>query len=177
MPREPEVTALACMPVRHSKGGAPPNVASAEVAPSSKTSFECTPGASTQYSGEVTVWMVGFATTRKASAQSVAFAILAGIEAGHEDVYPDSFALKFGRQICSVCCGSRRLLLLTPRFDSAANAAWNWTRMASAKTKTTSRTSGKSLSAIERLIHAEPVIYLAKRASRAGTSAASSRAK
>jgi hypothetical protein len=33
----------------------------------------------------------------KASPRDVAFAILDGIEAGHEDIFPDPFAVDFGR--------------------------------------------------------------------------------
>jgi len=53
------------------------------------------------YPGPVDTDMSRALLLPKASAQSVAFAILAGIEAGHEDIYPDSFALEFGRQFAT----------------------------------------------------------------------------
>jgi NAD(P)-dependent dehydrogenase (short-subunit alcohol dehydrogenase family) len=47
-------------------------------------------------------------TFPKTSARDVAFAILDGIEAGHEDIYPDPFAIDFARQFESSPKASER---------------------------------------------------------------------
>jgi hypothetical protein len=44
----------------------------------------------------------------KTSPRDVAFAILDGIEAGQEDIFPDPFALDFGRQFQSSPKASER---------------------------------------------------------------------
>jgi hypothetical protein len=44
----------------------------------------------------------------KASPRDVAFAILDGIEAGQEDIFPDPFAAEFGRQFGSSPKASER---------------------------------------------------------------------
>ncbi len=50
------------------------------------------------YAGPVDTDMVRELALPKTSPRDVAFAILAGVEAGHEDIYPDPFAVEFGRQ-------------------------------------------------------------------------------
>jgi len=44
----------------------------------------------------------------KTSPRDVAFAILDGIEAGQEDIFPDAFAVDFGRQFGSSPKASER---------------------------------------------------------------------
>lgn len=53
------------------------------------------------YPGPVDTDMSRALELPKASAQSVALAILAGMAAGHEDIYPDQFALEFGRRFAT----------------------------------------------------------------------------
>jgi NAD(P)-dependent dehydrogenase (short-subunit alcohol dehydrogenase family) len=53
------------------------------------------------YPGPVDTDMSRQLVMPKASARDVAFAILHGVEAGHEDIYPDQFALEFGRQFAT----------------------------------------------------------------------------
>jgi NAD(P)-dependent dehydrogenase (short-subunit alcohol dehydrogenase family) len=50
------------------------------------------------YPGPVDTDMTRGFEMPKSSPRDVAFAVLDGIEAGHEDIFPDSFALDFGRQ-------------------------------------------------------------------------------
>jgi NAD(P)-dependent dehydrogenase (short-subunit alcohol dehydrogenase family) len=50
------------------------------------------------YAGPVDTDMVRGLTLPKTSPRDVAFAILDGIEAGHEDIFPDPFAVEFARQ-------------------------------------------------------------------------------
>jgi len=50
------------------------------------------------YAGPVDTDMVRELTLPKASPRDVALAILDGIEAGHEDIFPDPYAQDFGRQ-------------------------------------------------------------------------------
>ena len=49
------------------------------------------------YAGPIDTDMVRNLPIPKTSARDVAFAILDGIEAGREDIYPDPFAVEFGR--------------------------------------------------------------------------------
>jgi NAD(P)-dependent dehydrogenase (short-subunit alcohol dehydrogenase family) len=53
------------------------------------------------YAGPVDTDMSRGLTLPKASARDVAFAILDGIEAGREDIFPDPYAADFGRQFGS----------------------------------------------------------------------------
>src|SRR5207253_1984466 len=53
------------------------------------------------YPGPVDTDMVRDLAMPKASARDVAFAILDGLEAGQEDIFPDSFAMDFGRRFAS----------------------------------------------------------------------------
>jgi NAD(P)-dependent dehydrogenase (short-subunit alcohol dehydrogenase family) len=53
------------------------------------------------YAGPVDTDMVRELALPKTSPRDVAFAILDGIEAGHEDIFPDAFAVDFGRQFGS----------------------------------------------------------------------------
>jgi NAD(P)-dependent dehydrogenase (short-subunit alcohol dehydrogenase family) len=50
------------------------------------------------YAGPVDTDMTRELTLPKTSARDVASAILDGVEAGHEDIFPDSFAVEFSRQ-------------------------------------------------------------------------------
>jgi NAD(P)-dependent dehydrogenase (short-subunit alcohol dehydrogenase family) len=60
------------------------------------------------YPGPVDTDMSRDLALPKTSARDVAFAILDGIEAGHEDIYPDPFAVDFGRQFESSPKASER---------------------------------------------------------------------
>jgi NAD(P)-dependent dehydrogenase (short-subunit alcohol dehydrogenase family) len=60
------------------------------------------------YPGPVDTDMSRELTIPKTSARDVAFAILDGIEAGHEDIYPDPFAIDFARQFESSPKASER---------------------------------------------------------------------
>jgi NAD(P)-dependent dehydrogenase (short-subunit alcohol dehydrogenase family) len=53
------------------------------------------------YAGPVDTDMTRELALPKSSPRDVAFAILDGIEAGHEDIFPDPFAVDFGRQFGS----------------------------------------------------------------------------
>jgi NAD(P)-dependent dehydrogenase (short-subunit alcohol dehydrogenase family) len=53
------------------------------------------------YAGPVDTDMARELALPKTSPRDVAFAILDGIEAGQEDIFPDSFAVEFGRQFGS----------------------------------------------------------------------------
>ena len=53
------------------------------------------------YAGPVDTDMVRELALPKTSPRDVAFAILDGIEAGQEDIFPDPFAVEFGRQFGS----------------------------------------------------------------------------
>jgi hypothetical protein len=50
------------------------------------------------YAGPVDTDMARELAIPKASPRDVAFAILDGMEAGREDIFPDPFAVEFGRQ-------------------------------------------------------------------------------
>src|SRR5262245_32037673 len=59
----------------------------------------------------------------KASPHDVAVAVLDGIEAGQEDIFPDPFAVEFGRQFgSSPRDAERQMAAMTPAMtsDSAA---------------------------------------------------------
>jgi hypothetical protein len=59
----------------------------------------------------------------KASPRDVAFAILDGIEAGQEDIFPDPFAVDFGRQFASSPKASeRQMAAMVPAMPSASTA-------------------------------------------------------
>ncbi len=60
------------------------------------------------YAGPVDTDMVRELALPKTSPRDVAFAILDGIEAGQEDIFPDPFALDFGRQFESSPKASER---------------------------------------------------------------------
>src|SRR5438270_7292236 len=53
------------------------------------------------YAGPIDTDMAREVSLPKASPRDVAFAILDGIEAGEEDIFPDPYALEFGRQFAS----------------------------------------------------------------------------
>lgn len=60
------------------------------------------------YAGPIDTDMVRELALPKASPRDVAFAILNGIEAGQEDIFPDPFAVDFGRQFESSPKASER---------------------------------------------------------------------
>jgi len=60
------------------------------------------------YAGPVDTDMVRELAMPKTSPREVAFAILDGIEAGHEDIFPDPFAVDFGRRFASSPKASER---------------------------------------------------------------------
>jgi len=60
------------------------------------------------YAGPVDTDMTQGLALPKTSPRDVAFAILDGIEAGHEDIFPDPFAVEFGRQFASSPKASER---------------------------------------------------------------------
>jgi NAD(P)-dependent dehydrogenase (short-subunit alcohol dehydrogenase family) len=60
------------------------------------------------YAGPVDTDMVRELALPKTAPRDVAFAILDGIEAGHEDIFPDPFAVEFGRLFESSPKGSER---------------------------------------------------------------------
>jgi len=60
------------------------------------------------YAGPVDTDMVRDLALPKTSPSEVAFAILDGIEAGHEDIFPDPFAVDFGRRFESSPKASER---------------------------------------------------------------------
>jgi NAD(P)-dependent dehydrogenase (short-subunit alcohol dehydrogenase family) len=60
------------------------------------------------YPGPVDTDMSRDVSMPKASPRDVAFAILDGIEAGQEDIFPDAYALDFGRQFESSPKGAER---------------------------------------------------------------------
>ena len=60
----------------------------------------------------------------KTSARDVAFAILAGIEAAQEDIFPDSFAVDFGQQFAaSPKASERQMAAMTVAMLSTSSAA------------------------------------------------------
>ncbi len=60
------------------------------------------------YAGPIDTDMAREVALPKASPREVAFAILDGIEAGQEDIFPDPFAVDFGRQFGSSPKASER---------------------------------------------------------------------
>jgi len=60
------------------------------------------------YAGPVDTYMTRDLALPKTSPRDVAFAILDGIEAGQEDIFPDPFAVEFGRQFASSPKASER---------------------------------------------------------------------
>jgi NAD(P)-dependent dehydrogenase (short-subunit alcohol dehydrogenase family) len=60
------------------------------------------------YAGPVDSDMTRDLPLPKTSPRDVAFAILDGVEAGHEDIFPDPFAVDFGRQFASSPKASER---------------------------------------------------------------------
>ncbi len=59
----------------------------------------------------------------KTSPRDVAFAILDAIEAGHEDIFPDPYAVDFGRQFgSSPKASERQIAALTAAMLSASAA-------------------------------------------------------
>ena len=59
----------------------------------------------------------------KTSPREVAFAILDGIEAGQEDIYPDPFAVDFGRQFgASPKAAERQIAAMAAAMRSSAAA-------------------------------------------------------
>ena len=59
----------------------------------------------------------------KTSPRDVAFAILDGIEAGQEDIFPDAYAVDFGRQFeSSPKASERQMAAITAAMLSGATA-------------------------------------------------------
>ena len=74
------------------------------------------------YAGPVDTDMARELAEPKASPRDVAFAILDGLDAGHEDIFPDAFAAKFARQFAASPKESERQMAATisaAAFDSA----------------------------------------------------------
>jgi NAD(P)-dependent dehydrogenase (short-subunit alcohol dehydrogenase family) len=75
------------------------------------------------YPGPVDTDMSRAVPLSKASPRDVAFAILDGIEAGQEDIFPDAFAAEFGRQFEDSPKGSeRQMAAITTAMLSGAAA-------------------------------------------------------
>lgn len=75
------------------------------------------------YAGPVDTDMSRELTLPKASARDVAFAILDGIEAGQEDIFPDPYAVQFGRQFeSSPKASEREMATLIAAMLSGATA-------------------------------------------------------
>jgi NAD(P)-dependent dehydrogenase (short-subunit alcohol dehydrogenase family) len=75
------------------------------------------------YPGPVDTDMSRELAMPKASPRNVAFAILEGVEAGHEDIFPDPFAMQFGQEFASSPKATERqmaAMVLTMGSDSAA---------------------------------------------------------
>jgi NAD(P)-dependent dehydrogenase (short-subunit alcohol dehydrogenase family) len=73
------------------------------------------------YPGPVDTDMTRGFEMPKASPRDVAFAILDGIEAGQEDIFPDPFAVDFGRQFASSPKASeRQMAAMVPAMPSAS---------------------------------------------------------
>jgi NAD(P)-dependent dehydrogenase (short-subunit alcohol dehydrogenase family) len=76
------------------------------------------------YAGPVDTDMVRELALPKTSPRDVAFAILDGIEAGQEDIFPDPFAVDFGRQFgSSPKAAERQVAAMVAAMLSAAAAA------------------------------------------------------
>ena len=65
------------------------------------------------YPGPVDTDMARELAEPKASPRDVAFAILDGLDAGHEDIFPDAFAAKFARQFAASPKESERQMAAT----------------------------------------------------------------
>jgi len=73
------------------------------------------------YAGPVDTDMVRELALPKTSPRDVAFAILDGIEAGHEDIFPDPFAVDFGRRFgASPKATEREIAAMAAAMSSAA---------------------------------------------------------
>jgi len=73
------------------------------------------------YAGPVDTDMVRELALPKTSPRDVAFAILDGIEAGHEDIFPDPFAVDFGRRFgASPKATEREIAAMVAAMSSAA---------------------------------------------------------
>ena len=73
------------------------------------------------YAGPVDTDMVRELALPKTSPRDVAFAILDGIEAGHEDIFPDPFAVDFGRRFgASPKASERQIAAMAAAMTSAA---------------------------------------------------------
>jgi NAD(P)-dependent dehydrogenase (short-subunit alcohol dehydrogenase family) len=75
------------------------------------------------YPGPVDTDMTREVAVPKASPRDVAFAILDGIEAGQEDIFPDPFAVDFGRQFGSSPKASERQMAAMTGAMLASSAA------------------------------------------------------
>jgi len=75
------------------------------------------------YPGPVDTDMSRELALPKASARDVAFAILDGIEAGQEDIFPDPFAVEFGRQFASSPKASERQMAAMMAEMASGSAA------------------------------------------------------
>jgi NAD(P)-dependent dehydrogenase (short-subunit alcohol dehydrogenase family) len=75
------------------------------------------------YAGPVDTDMVRELALPKTSPRDVAFAILAGIEAGQEDIFPDPFAVDFGRQFESSPKASEQQMAATAAAMLSGSAA------------------------------------------------------
>jgi NAD(P)-dependent dehydrogenase (short-subunit alcohol dehydrogenase family) len=75
------------------------------------------------YAGPVDTDMVRGLTLPKTSPRDVALAILDGIEAGHEDIFPDPFAVDFGRRFeSSPKASERQIAAMTASMLSGSAA-------------------------------------------------------
>jgi NAD(P)-dependent dehydrogenase (short-subunit alcohol dehydrogenase family) len=75
------------------------------------------------YAGPVDTDMVRELALPKTSPRDVAFAILDGIEAGQEDIFPDPFAVEFGRQFeSSPKASERQIAAMTAAMLSGSAA-------------------------------------------------------
>ena len=75
------------------------------------------------YAGPVDTDMTRGFELPKASPRDVAFAILDGIEAGQEDIFPDPFAADFGRRFgCSPKASERQIAEMTAAMQSRSAA-------------------------------------------------------
>ena len=75
------------------------------------------------YPGPVDTDMVKELAMPKAAPRDVAFAILDGIEAGQEDIFPDAFARDFGRQFeCSPKGSERQIAAMVAAMASGSAA-------------------------------------------------------
>jgi nucleoside-diphosphate-sugar epimerase len=75
------------------------------------------------YAGPVDTDMVRELALPKTSPRDVAFAILEGVEAGQEDIFPDAYAVEFGRQFGSSPKASERQIAAMTAAMLASSAA------------------------------------------------------